>query len=191
MAISILTPPTAEPVSAADAVTQTHLRTEADVDADLVDLYITSAREHAEAATNRQLVTATLILSLDAFPCGRTIEIPRPPLQSVTAVRYYDTAGEQQTLATTAYHVDAASLVGRIVLADGYSWPATQCRPNAVEVEFIAGYGDPADVPAGIKHAILIHTADSYAQRETLIVGTVSSTLSRTVQHLLGPYWVP
>jgi len=200
MAVQIIEAPAAEPISAADVVTQTHVRADFADDADLASTYIESARSDAESRTKRQFVTATLRLTLEAFPAGRYLEIPRPPLQSVTAVRYYDAAGTLQTLDPAVYHVSGAHpapvlteapMPGVVTLKAGASWPTTEDRPDAVEVEFVAGYGEPADVPAGIKHAMLLHVADSYDQRGTLIVGTVSSQLARTFARMLDRYEVP
>ncbi len=43
---------------------------------------------------NRALITQTWDMYLDAFPCGNgEIRMPFYPLQSVTAVQYYDTDG--------------------------------------------------------------------------------------------------
>ncbi len=66
MALTLFTPPTAEPVSLEEA--KRHLRVDGnDEDVDILGL-ITAAREQAERHTRRQLLTATWDLKLDRFP---------------------------------------------------------------------------------------------------------------------------
>ena len=202
MRLTLTTAPDAEPVLASEAIARTHLRLDTEEDAELVGTYLEAGRQLAETATRRQFVTATWRMDLDRFPrCDRHFEIPLPPLQSVESVEYYDAGGTLQTLDTASYVVvgahtapvvTPAPLPGVVLLRDGSSWPATAERPDAVQVTFVAGYGtDGAHVPAGIRHAIMVHASDSYVHRETLIVGTGTATLSRTVSDLLAPYKVP
>lgn len=202
MRLTLTTAPAVAPVLASDMTTQTHLRLDSDVDADLVDVYLGAATQVVQNHTRRQLVTATWRVDLACFPrVDRHIEIPLPPLQSVESVEYYDADGTLQTLDPSAYVVvgahptpvvTPAPMPGVVLLRDGASWPATAERPDAVQVAFVAGYGtEGAHVPDGLRHAIMIHAADSYVHRETLIVGTGTATLSRTVSALLAPYMVP
>lgn len=109
---------------------------------------IMAARQMAEQELRRYLVTQTLDLYLDEFPAG---EILLPPMQSVSAITYTDSAGDTQTLAADQYLVDAVSQPARIVPAYGLSWPPTRDQANAVKVRFVAGYGAASAVPACIK----------------------------------------
>lgn len=93
-----------------------------------------------------------------------------PPLQSVESITYIDTDGVTQTLAPTAYKVDVASTMGRIVPAYGTTWPMARNEINAVEVSFTSGYGDPVDVPRGIKNWMLIRIGTLYANREEVAI---------------------
>ena len=53
------------------------------------------------------------------------LKLPRPPLQSVGWVKYYDTAGTLQTLVTTEYLVRTPwQAPGKIERAPGKSWPS-------------------------------------------------------------------
>ena len=78
--------PAAEPLTTAEA--KAHLRVETDFTADdtLIDAMVTSARTYVEQYTGRQLITATWVLRMDAFPA--VIEVPRPNLLTVTSVVY-------------------------------------------------------------------------------------------------------
>lgn len=102
---------------------------------------------------------------------GNEIWLPRAPLQTVDSITYVDGAGAVQTLAPSAYLVDAISEPARITPAPDTTWPSTQARANAVTVTFTAGYGTTgAAVPVGIQHWILLMTATLYENRELVAV---------------------
>lgn len=186
MGKTLYTAPAAEPVTLAEA--KLHCKVDTTDDDTLVTSLITAARLQAEHQTGRVLVTQTWDVTLDEFP-DDSIELPCPPLQSVTSITYLDAAGASQTLASTEYQVIINELVGRIVPAYGKSWPVTLAQPAAITVRLVAGYGLAAAVPAGIKAWMLIAIATLYAQREALIVGTITSELPREFYAgLLDPY---
>ena len=144
---------------------RTHLRVTATEDDDLIDTLVAAATARAELVTNRQLITATYTLTLDKFPT--VIHLPRAPLQSVTHVKYYDTAGVQQTWSSAEYAVDTDTHPGRLAPAYGYTWPTHRQMMNAIEVEYIAGYGDdPGDVPEGLRVAVKMLAGHWYENRE-------------------------
>ncbi len=208
MGIVRITDAATEPVALAGA--KVHLRVDAgftDDDA-LITALIAATRQSAEDDTHRALITQTWRLSLDDFPraCSsiasysvvdgrvgqrndiQVIRVPQPPLQSVTSIKYIDTSGAQQTLDPSAYVVDADAFPGRILPAYGTTWPSVRCGPNAVVIEFKAGYGDTADkVPPPITAAMLLAIGDLYRNRESQIVGA-TITDNPTVKALLGPY---
>lgn len=144
--------------------------------------WIRQATERAQSITRRQLLTATCRMVLDAFPRHGLLVIERVPLIAVTSIEYYDEAGALQTLSASNYVVDADSEPARVWLADGFTWPATQVRPNAVRVNFTCGYGeDPAAVPDGIKDFLRVAVAERYRNREAHEPG-------EWTERLLDPY---
>lgn len=175
MTLVLFAGPTLEPLTVQEATDFSRI-TE-DSEDDNVEGLIRSARAHVEQLTGRALITQTWDLYLDEFPyCytaegWRYIDIPKPPLQSVTFVKYYDSAGVQQTLATSEYTVDSQREPGRVYQAYGKSWPSTYPIPNAVQVRFIAGYGPAAsDIDARapeLRQAISTLVGTMYEQRET------------------------
>lgn len=189
MALVQVTPPSVEPVTVDEA--KAHMRIDhADEDVFITSL-ITTARQYVEGFLQRSLLPQTWMMTLDAFPCGNTIVLPRPPLRNVLAVRYYDENGVLQDLPSSTYHVDIDSELGRVVLVDGAEWPPTQVRPNAVMVEFEAGYDDAASVPQPIKHAMLLLIAHWYENREAVTPeGSQAMVLPLAVDSLLRPYRV-
>jgi len=179
--------PAAEPLTTAQA--KSHLVVEQDFTDDdtIIGLMITAARAHIENVTGRQIYTATWVLRMDAFPA--VIEVPKPPLQSVTSVAYVDTTGASQTLTvTTDYTVDIYSTPGRIVPAYGCSWPSTYGHVNDVTVTYVAGYGaTDASYPAPIIHALKLILGELYEHRERFIVGDAPHEFP-TVDRLLASY---
>lgn len=186
MSLTIVTPPAEEPVTLTEA--KNHLRVDLSDDDSLISALIVAAREHAEAITRRAFITQTLKLSLDAFPANNgPIYVPMPPLQSVNSLKYFDTDGMEQTLTEgTDFLVDNESEPGRITPAPDTGWPATQNRPNAVSVEFVAGFGDASKVPQGIKQAILLMVGHWYENREAVTMqGNNAGELPMAVDSLL------
>jgi uncharacterized phiE125 gp8 family phage protein len=183
----LLTPPESHPVSLADA--KLHVRCDAAEDDALLSGLITAATRWCEKRLDQQFMEAEWALVLDCFPrmCGRVIELPRGPLVSVDAVKYYDAANDLQTLSDTKYDVDTSSRPGRIAPVYGESWPITRPRIGAVQIEFTAGHGDADDVPQTIKQAILLLVGHWYAHREA--VGTVTRSVEFAVDSLLGVEW--
>ncbi len=191
--LTVLSGPAAEPVSLDEAKDQ--LQTDLD-DADgLLGLYITAARGLVEEYTGRTLTTKQLRLTLDTWreegyarwECwadDALILLDGPPVQSIDAVRYYDSAGDQQTLATTAY----ALSLGRLCPAPAATWPTLQSgRAGAVEIDYTAGYGQPEDVPAGLPAAILLLVGHWFLHREA--VGQPMSEQPLGVRSLCSSFW--
>lgn len=92
--------------------------------------------------------------------------LPFPPCQQALSVSYLDPQGTTQVLALgTGYVVDTVSQPARITPPYGTYWPFSQLIPNSVWCDFVCGYGEPKDVPEGIKIAILMLTLFYYDNR--------------------------
>jgi uncharacterized phiE125 gp8 family phage protein len=176
MSLQLVTPPALEPVTLAQA--KAHLKVDTIDDDALIGTLIVAARARAEWHTGRALVTQSWILWRDTW--RETIEIPLPPLQSVTSVTAYARDGSASPL--TPVLVDTASQPGRVVL-DCIAPADLRCI-NALAVAFDAGYGGTAqDVPAALGQAILAIVAELYVHR-----GDGPEELSGPTQALLAPY---
>ena len=101
--------------------------------------------------------------TLDGFPAGRTIELPRPPLDEIYEVRYLTPAGDTATLPASAYLVDATGKPGRLFLRPGFEWPKTLDVPACVTIEFAAGH---ETLPPMLRHAVLMLVGHLYENRE-------------------------
>lgn len=128
----------------------------------LIEHYIMAARATLEDRLQRTLVRSRLRLQLDAF--SPVIELTLPPCVEVEAVKYFDTNGAQQTLDESLYQVDTASEPARLVPAPGSTWPKTQERLNAVQVDYVAGY-ESESLPTPLAQWILLAVGDLYEQR--------------------------
>lgn len=192
--------PAAEPITTAEA--KAWLRVDIDAEDALIASLVKTARVLLEQQYGRQLVTATWQQSMDTFPGGGgwanvmaaqpfpdgyAIRLLRNPVQSVSAVEYYDQANTLQTLSPVIYDVDAATDPARITLAMNRIWPITRLRTGSVRVTFVAGYGNAAAVPEDVKTAIKLMVAHLYENRgdaageikiplavETLMIGNSS-----------------
>lgn len=183
--LTLVTAPARLPVSLNELKVQLRLNDdETQEDALLLGL-LRSTVEHCERFTGRALITQTWMLFLDVWPCGdgpalhegfhvgavteaaaSNIELPKPPLQSVSHVKTYDDDDVAATWATGNYFVDIAGEPGRIAVRAGQAWPSATRAANAIEIQFVAGYGgDPGNVPEALRHGILMLAAHLYEHR--------------------------
>jgi uncharacterized phiE125 gp8 family phage protein len=107
-------------------------------------------------------------------------------LQSVTSVTAYDDSDQASVFLAANYIVDLEREPGRLVLRNGAVWPSATRAANAIEIVFVAGYGDAADaVPEALQTAILHLVAFWYEHRgdEALSFGVPVGVMA-----LLAPY---
>jgi len=177
--------PTVDPITLSEAKDQCSISGTEDYDTYLAAL-IDRATETIEKHLDRQILTSTWTLSLDAFP--DEVRILKPPVTAVSSVVYTDTAGDDQTLSSANYQTDFSTQdgVARISPAYGLTWPSTRAVYNAVVVTFVCGYADAASVPYTLKHAVAFLVAHWFRQREPVVVGTIASTLPIGIEVLLA-----
>lgn len=188
MGHSIITQPTVEPITLAEAKVQCKVDADITADNDLITGLITSAREQAEHRTGRCLIEQTHVLTLNAFPTY-SLDLIGSPLISVVSVKYIDGNGTLQTLPAPDYQVIDDELVGRIIPAYGLSWPSARLQPGSVQVEYKVGYGAAAaDVPVSIKSWMKMAVATLYANRESVVTGTIAELPRDYMDGLLDPY---
>ena len=162
------TQPAVEPVSVSEA--KQHLRVDTSDDDSYIAALITAARQWAEEYLDRTLVFTQWVMRLDTFP--HEIELPRPPAAtsgtatSMTVTYTLNDSQETTTLSASSYRVDRNSTPGVVRNLYGQSWPSHLVDQNSVSVTWWGGYGAAgSDVPAAIRHAILMHVAHLYERR--------------------------
>jgi len=189
METALITAPAVEPVLLAGI--KPHIRlTDTDTDSNsYIDSLLTVARQVVEQMCNRALITQTWEVYLDEWPGGDFIELPKGSLQSVTSIKYTDSDDDESIFSSDDYSVDTGSMLGRVVLMSGESWPTvTLATNNPIVIQFVCGYGAAgSDVPGPINQAIKFMVADYFENRETVVVGTITSKLDM-VNQLLSPY---
>lgn len=181
MPLALNTPPAAEPVTLAEA--KLHLKVDTADDDTLITRLIAAARARAEWHTGRAFVTQGWTLHLDCWPGTGVIELPLPPLQSVSSIVTTARDGSTATLSPALYTVDTASAPARIALAANTAPPTNLRAIDAIAIAFTAGYGDATTVPPAIKEAILDLAAAMYANR-----GDLPEELPLDALALLAPY---
>jgi len=197
--------PVAEPVTLAEM--KTHCRVDHDDDDTILTAQIAAAREWVEKECNIALVQRTYTAR---FPCfAEMIELPRYPLASVTAIKYWST--DSPSVLTTLHDTSASPQVVstrfRVNTDQGFiyrnyseTWPAVDVRHDAVQVTYVAGYAPDdasptdhaANVPEAIKAALKLLVADMYEHREDHIhTGLQMHHLptARALLNLYRRYW--
>lgn len=181
MPLQLVTPPAVEPVTLEEA--KAHLKIDTDADDALIARMISAARARAEWHIGRALITQSWILWCDAWPESGTVEIPLPPLQSVSSVTAYALDDTAHVLDSDAYSLDTASAPGRLKFSDCVP-PFPLRRMNALAIAFTAGFGDAADdVPELLREAVLSLVAYLYEHR-----GEAPAELPLEAHALLAPY---
>jgi uncharacterized phiE125 gp8 family phage protein len=194
MRVLVITPP--EPVvSLSDA--KQHLGVLHDDEDALITAMVAAATQHLDAEVGwlGRAISPRELEARGVYFDGCRIRPPFPPVISVSSIKYLDTNGAEQALATDQYEVRG----NEIVRAWGVSWPSVRRDDENVRIRYWAGYAaDPAadpliaDVPAPIVAAIKLMVGDLYFNRETTISGTIvqSVPMSTTVENLLAPFRV-
>jgi uncharacterized phiE125 gp8 family phage protein len=188
MPLRLITPPSVEPVTQAEA--KLHLRVDVGDENDLIDGLIQAAREYCEGYQNRAYLEQTWELVLDEWPRGDIIPLPKPPLKSVTTVTYIDSTGAETVWPAANYIVDTAS--ARLALAYGRSWPSVTLQPRAgIVIRYVVGKANPgegesADVPQRVKQAMLLLIGHWFTNREAVLTGSISKEVEFAVHALLG-----
>lgn len=193
LAIARTSEPATEPLSLVEG--KQHLRLTTSNEDDLINAYIGAARDRVEVFTSRALITQTWTAYFDSFDdpeiCDGfgALAVPRPPLQSITSIKYQDEDDVQQTLSTDVYAVDTTSIPGRVYLKPDQSWPTVYAKRHAIEMIFVAGYGtSSADLPSGIVHATRLLLSHYYEVREPIVLGTIATQIPESIQSLLWSY---
>lgn len=163
MSLAMITPPNAEPVTAAEL--KLNCRMDADLVADdaMLDALIAAARQACEHETGRALMTQEWSRTLDAFPVGGIL-LGMPPVTSVVSVTYVAADGSTVVMPGADYVLDTADEQRPYLLpAAGTDWPETYDTANAVRVIFSCGYGaSVADVPAALRAWVMLKAASLY-----------------------------
>jgi uncharacterized phiE125 gp8 family phage protein len=189
MALIMTSGPALEPVTVSEA--KAHLRVDGGADDVVINSLILTSRLHIEAALGLALITQSWTLLLDAWPGSQNVALPMRPVQAIAAVRVLAADGTPTALAASDYILEGKGLPPRLVRT-GSAWPQPGRAAAGIEIAFTAGFGAlAADVPAPIRHALLMLIAHWYEHRDPIEIGTVETNIPQAVSELLTPYRVP
>ena len=163
--------PAVSPISLEEV--RAHLRIDHTDEDPTLQLYIDAATGYLESPNGilgRALVTQSWQQSYPQFTDPILLPLGLLPVQSVTAINYYDEAGVAQVLSDTLYRLVQAVLGPRIERTTDAAWPATRVGDDAVTVEFVSGQ-EPIALSASIKAAMLLLVGHWYTNRETIAAG--------------------
>lgn len=184
-ALELITPPAVSPVTLDEAKAQ--MRVEHSDDDEIIQRFISVATAYVDAngALGKAMITQTWAQWLSPNP--NVVEIMVGPVQSVSSISYYDIDGSLQLAEIADFDVFGTPLKKTIRPKSGKSWPVTQQRDDAIRIEFVVGYGDsPSDLPATVRHALMLLVSNWYENRESELIGLASKTLPFGFDQLIG-----
>lgn len=160
-AVQVVTPPSSEPVTAAELAAHLKLNTGTSEYADLAG-FITAARELFEQHTGRAVLPTAFRQYLPTL--AGPVELLRGPVTAVAEVGYVDAAGDDQEL--DGWELDAAAIPAVVYVPDG-AYPAVSAtRRRPAWVDFTAGWANAAAVPKAVATAIKLMAGHWYRFRE-------------------------
>ena len=161
--IRIVTAPTAEPVTIAEAKAQLHIGASDDSHDVEIASMIAAAREEWERDTSIALITRTIEQRMDRF-YGVVLLMIRPLIE-VLSVSYVDSAGDTQTIASSNYYTD----IDKLAFKGTFNRPNTEKRSEAVRIQYTAGYGtDSRFCPELDRMAIKLSLANRFEDRDMI-----------------------
>jgi uncharacterized phiE125 gp8 family phage protein len=173
-ALERVTAPAALPISVAEVKAQ--MRVEHSDDDDLIYRLITTAVAFTDVqgALGKAIITQTWRQWTAANP-GEVYLLVKP-VQSLTAVKYYDTSGVLQTATLADFDLLGTANSKYVKPATGKAWPSTQARPDAIALEYSSGYGaTAASIPETIRHGLMMLVAHWYENRESSTTDNLQS----------------
>jgi uncharacterized phiE125 gp8 family phage protein len=161
-----VTAPATAPISLAEAKTQ--MRVESSDDDSIIQRLIDAAVAFVDVqgALGKAMITQTWGQWLSPNPS--TVYLSLGPVQSVSAIKYYDVDGALQTATLADFNVFGTPNRISVSPKSGRAWPVTQTRDDAIKIEYVIGYGSTSSsVPETVRHALMMLVAHWYDMRET------------------------
>lgn len=162
----LVTAPAATPISVDEVKAQLRIE-HTDDDALLTRLIsVAVAMTDVKGVLGQAIITQTWSQWMGPNPT-QSVQLLLGPVQSVTAVKYYDVDGVLQTDTLANYQVFGVPSKTTVGPKEGFAWPVTQERDDAIKIEYVVGYGDAStDVPDTIRHALMLMIGHWYDNRE-------------------------
>lgn len=164
MSLTVTSAPAVEPISTTEA--KEWLRVDsADTSQDnVIAILIKGARQKVEDYLRRALITQTISFEMDGDDMRGYIEIPRPPIQSITSLTTYDEVSGSET--STVVSSSNYQLVEKTLLVERNDGWDINREDRAGTLVYVAGYGNAgSDVPFDIRMAMLELIALKFERR--------------------------
>lgn len=183
--------------AAAEApVTLDEVKRSARIDTDdedaILDGYLAAAVRSVEEMTGRALMPQTWAYSVSE-PSGRhKLELPWTPVASVVSISYFDENDTAQSDTVSNYYLYKDDDKAFLEPKDGFDWPNTIDRDDAITIRFVAGYGSAGLVPEELKHAVIL-LATHWFEHRVPVAEKAMHNVPYSVEHLVNLYrrgWV-
>lgn len=182
--IELVTAPLTDPLTLPEV--KSHLRVEHSDDDEHIARLISTAVDYVDVtgSLGKAMITQTWGEWFAGNP--GTVTLSLGPIQSVSAIKYYDADNVLQTATLSNFLVLGTKTRTSIKPKSGYTWPVTFNRDDAIKVEYVIGYGDsPTNVPQTVRQALMMIIAHWYENRENELLGTISKTLPHGFEALI------
>lgn len=163
---------------------KTHLRIDGTTEDTYLAALLDSAVDYIEAETDKDFIQKTYDEIRPCFPHHREpLKLYKPPLKTVTSVKYYDGSNTLQTWDSTNYTVRTPTiLTGYIVPAADVYYPITYIRDDAVTVRYTTS---STFKPAMLHHAIKLICGLYHENREAETPINLKPFMTAGVERLL------
>lgn len=182
MATRQTTPPAGLPVTRDEL--KAHLRITSTAEDDLLDGALATAIDEIDGPglLGRAMISAGYTLTRG--PAVGDIELDIGPAQTLIEITFEKSDGSTVV----------ADLTSFTLISDGERafvrgpWPSDlAARPDAIRIEYVAGFGDnAAAVPPGLRQAVKLLAAHRFEVREEVIIGTSVAPIPIGVDRILN-----
>lgn len=152
----------------------------------LIQFWIAAADEYVEKRTNLALMEQTFVLRLRRIL--PSVQLPRPPLKTITSVKYAVTGGTEQVISDPNDRVRIDRMLPTIDTG-------LVEQAGTMEIEYVVGADDPEKVPAALRQASYLLAAHYVTAREASYreprIMQVEKTISFGVDALVKEFRVP
>jgi uncharacterized phiE125 gp8 family phage protein len=177
----LISGPAFEPLSLAEA--RLWLRYDTTFEDSAMALLMTAVRQAVESASRCHLVTQRWRLVADAWPKGLVVPLPMNPVQSIDAVRIYDSAGVASLLPAQRYRLSRSNLFARLKF--DAPPPAPGIFANGIEIDLTTGFSSNVnDIPGPLRQAMRLLLARWFDNRGDQEMGRMPPD----VLALIAPY---
>lgn len=174
-ALELIDAPATTPITLAEVKAQ--LRVEHTDDDTLLTRLIAVAVAYTDVtgALGHAMISQKWGQWVDSTP-PQSVKLILGPVIQVNAVKYYDTDGDLQTDTLSNYQVTGTSFASYVEPAEGFDWPVTQERADAIRIEYTIGYGEATtDIPDTLRHALMLLVGHWYDNRENTAMDDLSN----------------